>query len=138
MEFEAPEDRLSMANEDYLEAMYRILQDQPGETAVRSVDVAELMVVSKASVNKAVAALKEHGLVEQHRYGRVELTPEGLDYARWVWRAHRALRKFLVHDLGVDPVVADDEACHMEHAISADTMNRWVAYLESEGLRIDD
>ena len=58
---------LSAANEDYLEAIYE-LQDEQGLT--RSVDLAEHLQVSKASVNKAVGILREAGLVEQERYDK--------------------------------------------------------------------
>ena len=45
---------LSMASEDYLESIYRIMDEQDAfETGIRSVDVAEQLEVSKASVNKA-------------------------------------------------------------------------------------
>ena len=69
---------LTMANEDYLEAIYRIMTEGgmgAGE-GVRSVDVAERLDVSKASVNKAISTLREAGYVEQTRYGRVMLTEE--------------------------------------------------------------
>lgn len=128
---------LTMANEDYLESVYRIsLEGSEGE-GVRSVDVAEQLGVSKASVNKAMTALKEVGMVEQDRYGRVRLTDEGRELGSEVWRCHRMLRAFLEADLGVDAEVADKEACLMEHAISRDTMRRWMNYLERQGLSID-
>ena len=81
---------------------------------------------SKASVNKAISTLREAGYVEQTRYGRVMLTEEGASYAADVWRCHRMLRTFLEHDLGVEPETADAEACLMEHALSHDTMVRWM------------
>lgn len=129
--------RLTMANEDYLEAIWRVMDDQ-GTDAVRSVDVAELLDVSKASVNKALATLKAAGYVEQSRYGRVGLTEEGAAYARRIWRCHRALRTFLERELGVDPSVADEEACSMEHALSADTMDRLIEFLDREGVAVDE
>ena len=131
---------LSRASEDYLEAIYRIaLEDPSGDaTSVRSVDVADQLGVSKASVNKALSMLKEAGMVEQSRYGRVTLTEEGRAYAALVWRAHRALRTFLESDLGVEPETADAEACLMEHALSADTMERLVGYLERQGIVVPD
>ena len=129
---------LSMASEDYLESIYRIMLEQDAfATGIRSVDVAEQLEVSKASVNKAITTLKEHGMVEQSRYGRVTLTEEGLEYGKDVWHRHRTLRQFLVKGLGVDEQTADDEACLMEHALSADTMKRWCAYLEKQGISID-
>ena len=47
-----------------------------------------------------------------------------------------ALRTFLEHDLGVKPEVADEEACLMEHVLSADTMQRLIGYLERQGVEI--
>ena len=127
---------LSRAGEDYLEAIYRISLQEGA--SVRSVDVAERLGVSKASVNKALSTLKEAGMVEQSRYGRVTLTAEGERYAALVWRAHRALRLFLERDLGVASETADAEACLMEHVLSADTMERLIGYLERQDIAIPE
>lgn len=130
---------LTRAGEDYLEAIYRLASESgSADGTVRSVDVAEQLGVSKASVNKALSMLKETGMVEQSRYGRVTLTSQGERYAALVWRSHRAIRLFLEKDLGVDPQRADDEACLMEHVLSADTMERLIGYLENQGLEISD
>lgn len=130
---------LTRAGEDYLESIYR-LSTESGEPdgSVRSVDVAEQLDVSKASVNKALSMLKEEDMVNQSRYGRVTLTPEGKEYAAIVWRAHRALRAFLETDLGVEAEQADEEACLMEHVLSADTMSRLIDYLARQGVTIPD
>ena len=129
---------LTMASEDYLESVYRIMVEQDAfETGIRSVDVAEQLGVSKASVNKAITTLKEHGMVEQTRYGRVTLTDTGLEYGKDVWHRHRTLRLFLTEQLGVDEETADDEACLMEHDLSADTMRRWCEYLERQGVSVE-
>lgn len=129
---------LSRASEDYLEAIYRISLEGSADAPVRSVDVAEQLGVSKASVNKALSALKEAGMVEQSRYGRVSLTEDGRRYAALVWRSHRALRTFLQSDLGVSPETADEEACLMEHVLSADTMVRLISYLERQGISVPE
>ena len=51
---------LSMASEDYLESIYRIMKEQPeDDRSVRSVDVAEQLGVSKASVSKALSSLRQ-------------------------------------------------------------------------------
>lgn len=126
---------LSMASEDYLESIYRITAEQDAfDKGIRSVDVAEQLEVSKASVNKAISTLKESGMVEQTRYGRVMLTEKGLVYGRDVWSRHRMLRLFLTEALGVDAETADEEACLMEHDLSADTIRRWCEYMEGQGL----
>lgn len=134
------EGSLTMAGEDYIESIYRLMEEGHGnaELGVRSVDVAEDLGVSKASVSKALTYLKETGMVEQARYGRVTLTETGTAYARDVWRRHRALRLFLMAELGVEPETADDEACLMEHNLSADTMDKLYRYLEERGVTVED
>lgn len=129
---------LSMASEDYLESIYRLIVEggMAPEYGIRSVDVADQLGVSKASVSKALATLKEAGMVEQMRYGRVTLTERGRAYARRVWRTHRILRVFLRDELGVDPETADEEACLLEHYLSEDTMDRWCGYLERQGVSV--
>ncbi len=130
--------RLTMANEDYLECLVRIEQEEDAEDGVRSVDVAKRLNVSKASVNKAVAALKAQGLVDQSHYGKVMLTDQGREVGNAVWYRHRLIRTFLVQELGVAFERADSEACMMEHALSEDTMSRWLAYLEQQGITVED
>ena len=68
---------LTVANEDYLECMVRIESEEGETNGVRSVDIAQRLGVSKASVNKAVSALKASELVEQSHYGKVILTDRG-------------------------------------------------------------
>ena len=128
---------LTMANEDYLECLVRIEQEEGAEDGVRSVDVAKRLNVSKASVNKAVAALQAQGLVDQSHYGKVILTDQGREVGTAVWYRHRLIRTFLVRELGVEFERADSEACMMEHALSEDTMSRWLAYLEQQGVTVE-
>ena len=129
---------LTMANEDYLECLVRIEQEEAQGEGIRSVDIAQQLGVSKASVNKAVTVLKEQGLVEQSHYGKVMLTDPGRELGRAVWYRHRLIRTFLVQELGVEFERADTEACMMEHALSEDTMQRWMRYLEREGIKIGE
>ena len=117
---------LTVANEDYLECMVRIESEEGETNGVRSVDIAQRLGVSKASVNKAVSALKASELVEQSHYGTA------------IWYRHRLIRTFLVQELGVEFERADSEACMMEHALSEDTMNRWLAYLEKQGISVEE
>ena len=126
---EAERTHLTSANEDYLEAIVRLEESQE-KTEVRSVDIANLLDVSKASVNKALATLRADGFIEQERYGRITLTAQGRVYGREVWGRHQSLRNFLTNDLGVDFETANEEACMMEHALSQDTMRRWLDFLD--------
>lgn len=131
---------LTMANEDYLECIVRIEAEEPdqGTDGIRSVEIAQRLDVSKASVNKAIASLKSQGMVEQAHYGKVRLTEEGRSIGAAVWRRHRMLRAFLTDELGVEFDRADEEACKMEHALSEDTMDRWIAHMERDGIKLAD
>lgn len=127
---------LTSANEDYLEAIVELARNsESGHDSVRSVDIANKLNVSKASVNKAVNMLKNAGLINQHYYGKIELTDAGREYGESVWFRHRLLKRFLIERLGVDEETAEGEACEMEHAISLDTMHRWADFMHrTEGM----
>lgn len=124
--------KVSMSHEDYLEAI--IMLGGSTEQSVRSVDIANQMDVSKASVNKAIGLLKEKGYVDQPYYGDVTLTPEGYEYGSAVYKRHRYLTAFLAKEIGISEEVAEDEACLMEHAISDESFEKWVAYIDRLGL----
>lgn len=122
------EDTLSTSYEDYIEAIYD-LHEKSGGT-VRSVDVANELNFSKASVARATKNLREWGYIEQERYGEIALTKKGEEYGKQVLWRHRVLRGFLIDVLGVDKATANDEACKIEHTISDDTMKKWADWYE--------
>lgn len=121
-------EKMSKSHEDYLEAI--VMLGGTTEVSVRSVDIANKMGVSKASVNKAVTALKEKALAEQPYYGDVTLTEAGYAYGTAVFDRHRLLSKFLNKELGIPEDVAEEEACLMEHAISDESFEKWRAYIK--------
>lgn len=121
-------EKLTQANEDYLEAIVVLAGDacEP----VRSVDLAAHLGVSKPSVNKALALLKQQGCITQEPYRGIVLTPEGAAYGAAVLQRHRMLTRFFAEVLGVEAQVAEEEACRIEHVISQDTFDRWTAYID--------
>lgn len=121
-------EKISTSLEDYLEALV-MLGGQDGP--IRSVDLAEKMDVSKPSVNKAVSALKQKGYVTQAFYGAITLTKPGIEYGQKVLQRHRALTRFLNKAVGIDPETAEREACMMEHAISDDSFEKWIIFINS-------
>lgn len=122
-------EKMSKSHEDYLEAI--VMLGGTTEVPIRSVDVASHLGVSKASVNKAINALKEKGLVDQPYYGDITLTPDGYEYGRSVLDRHHLLYTFLTKALGISDETANEEACIMEHAISDASFEKWVAYIKS-------
>ena len=122
---------LSSSIEDYLEAILALSEIDPQDQSVRVTDIAERLQIAKPSVTAALNVLKEKGLVTQERYGKVFLTPEGRKRALVVQRRHRVLRKFLVDVLGVGEELAEHDACLMEHAVSPETMEKLIEFLEN-------
>lgn len=122
-------DKISKSHEDYLEAIV-MLGGSP-DKPIRSVDVANKLGVSKASVNKAITLLKEKRMLDQPYYGDITLTQEGYEYGSAVYKRHRYLSAFLEKKLGIDAEAAAAEACLMEHAISDASFEKWIAYIDS-------
>lgn len=125
-------EKVSMSHEDYLEAI--VMLGGTSTLPVRSVDIAAKLGVSKASVSKAVASLKASGMLNQPFYGDITLTEEGYEYGQAVLERHTMLAKFLVEAIGLDQEDAEEEACQMEHAISDESFEKWLAYFKSIGL----
>ena len=121
-------EKISMSHEDYLEAI--VMLGGTTETPVRSVDIANKLGVSKASVNKAMNALKTKGYADQPYYGDVTLTDDGFKYGSSVLERHELLRKFLTKALGIPEDTAEKEACLMEHAISDESFEKWNSYIK--------
>lgn len=126
-------EKISKSHEDYLEAI--VMLGGTTERSVRSVDIAKKLNVSKASVNKAITLLKEKNYADQPYYGDVTLTEEGYAYGRSVLERHHLLYMFMTEELGIPEETADAEACLMEHAISDESFEKWMAYIRK--LNID-
>ncbi len=110
--------QLQESGEMYLETILVLSKTMP---AVRSVDVGEHMGFSKPSVSRAIGLLRSGGLVEVDANGHLTLTEDGRRVAERTYERHRLLKTFFVR-LGVDPEVADSDACKIEHHISDETV----------------
>ena len=120
MERSSPMKRLHASGEDYLEAVL-VLQKKKG--MVRSVDVARHLDVSKPSVCHAVTTLKEGGFLTMDEDSFLHLTDVGREVAEKTYEKHCFFTRLLV-DAGVEPKVAERDACRMEHAISDDSFQK--------------
>lgn len=118
--------KLTGSLEDYLEAIYLLAKDK---SEVRITDIAVFMNLSKPSVNRAISNLKANALLEHERYGTIKLTEDGLLLAKEIYFRHETLTKFFIENLGIDPEVAQNDACKIEHIISHQTLNKLVAYM---------
>lgn len=118
------------SGEMYLETIH-VLQKKNGH--VRSIDISEHMGYSKPSVSRAMGLLKNGGYIVVDKDGFITLTDSGLAIAQKIFERHTLLTQLLVM-LGVDPQVASDDACKLEHAISDESFNaikRFIKQMEA-------
>ncbi len=108
--------KLHASGEDYLEAIL-ILQKQKGESAVRSIDLAQHMGFSKPSISHAVGVLRDGGFLVMDKDGFLHLTERGREVAEKIYERHRFFTEQLIA-AGVDEATAEQDACRIEHAIS--------------------
>ena len=120
--------KLHASGEDYLEAIL-VLQRQKG--MVRSVDVARHLDVSKPSVCHAVATLKNGGFLTMDDGFFLHLTNIGREVAEQIYEKHRFFTERLIA-AGVDPEIAEADACRIEHVISEESFRRLKAVAEAE------
>lgn len=118
---------ISASLQDYLESILNL--SRSGEP-VRVTDIAVRLNLAKASVTQALGVLQDQGLVDHQRYGPVILTEQGRQVAVTVQRRHEVILNFLIEVLKVDPKNAERDACLMEHAVSTETMEKLVRFLE--------
>jgi DtxR family Mn-dependent transcriptional regulator len=88
----------------------------------RVTDIARELRVSKPSVHAALHELERRGLIEHEHYGEVYLSPAGKAAAAEIRRRHGLLTEFLRDVVGVSPEIAEQDACRIEHYLSAETL----------------
>lgn len=109
--------KIQESAENYLETIL-VLHKRKG--IVRSIDIANEMNFSKPSVSVAMKNLRLNGYIQMDHDGFITLTPSGKAIADKIYERHRLLSSWL-EQLGVDPKIAAEDACRMEHVISAES-----------------
>lgn len=105
--------------ENYLKTIL-ILSQRKGKGEVRSIDIVNELEFSKPSVSVAMKNLRENGYITVDKDGYIRLTDKGLEIAEKMYERHTLLSQWLIK-LGVDEKVAVEDACRMEHVISAES-----------------
>lgn len=119
--------KLQESGENYLETIL-VLEKEKG--SVRSIDVANHLDFTKASVSRAMSILREAGYIVMEHDGNLQLTDAGRQKARDVYEKHCLIKRFFVEALEVDETVAEQDACRIEHVISEETfeqMKLWIS-----------
>ena len=121
--------KIQESAENYLEAIL-ILMQKNGQ--VRSIDVAHYTGYSKPSISRAVGLLRDNGYVSIDQNGLLGLTEAGLKIAETIYERHTVLTDLLTK-LGVSPETAAEDACRIEHVISAETFDKLKEHVRKYG-----
>lgn len=114
--------------ENYLETI--LILKKKNQT-VRSIDIVNELDYTKPSVSVAMKNLRENGYIVMDDDGSIHLTKKGLGIAETIYERHRLLSDWLVM-LGVEEETAVEDACRMEHVISAETFEAIKKYVKSK------
>lgn len=106
--------------ENYLESVL-MLKKKSGY--VRSVDIANELGFSKASVSVAMKNLREDGYITTDKDGSIALTEKGLSVAEKMYERHLLIAQFFIR-LGVNESVAYEDSCKIEHCLSQETFEK--------------
>jgi len=118
---------LTSVMEDYLEAIFDLDREKK---VVRVKDIARRLDVKMPTVSSMLKTLNDRGLVNYEKYEYVELTKNGADVGKEMRRRHEVLSKFLTGVLEIEFKTADEEACKMEHTLSATTLDSLTEFME--------
>ncbi|SEF72975.1 metal-dependent transcriptional regulator [Lachnospira multipara] len=103
--------------ENYLETILMLSKKLP---VVRSIDISNEMGFRKSSVSIAMKNLRESEYITVTKEGYIYLTDAGMEIAETILERHELLTKWL-KSLGIDPQIAEDDACKIEHDVSKET-----------------
>lgn len=120
--------KMHESGEMYLETIYVLLQKNG---ATRSVDISEHMGYSKPSVSRAVGILKNGNYILVDKDGFITLTQFGEALAKKIYERHTILSQLLI-SFGVNPEIASEDACRLEHAISDESFEAIKKYINSK------
>lgn len=113
--------------ENYLETILVLSQKLP---VVRSVDVANELGFKKSSVSVAMKNLREKNHITVTDAGFIYLTESGKKIAENIRERHQILSSWLI-SIGVPEDIASEDACKLEHVLSAESYEAIKKYTNS-------
>ena len=120
------DDRYSTAVQEYVEIIRDLVADNH---VARVKDIARKRGVTQSSVSTALNTLSDLGLVNHEHYGYVTLSEDGVILGEILAQRHSVILKFLRDCLRIDPELADNEACRLEHAVSLETLDALIRFV---------
>lgn len=121
--------KIKESAENYLETIL-MLKNKNGY--VRSVDIANELSFTKASVSVAMKSFREDGYITVDEHGNISLTEKGIEIAEKIYERHSVLAKALMA-LGVNEATAYEDSCKIEHDISNESFEMIKKHLTTYG-----
>lgn len=118
---------LSASLEDYLEAIYHIIEEHQ---VARGKNIVERLNVSGASVTEALRSLSKKGLINYAPYEVITLTDKGREMAEDVVFRHSTLKRFFREVLVLNEEISEDGACKIEHAAPPEVIDHMIRFME--------
>lgn len=97
---------------------------------IRSIDIANTLNYSRASVSRAINLLKERGYIVITK-GLISFTDNGLKKANEIYERHNVITSLLTK-LGVPEELAEDNACRIEHVVTPELLDYFKEFIRTK------
>lgn len=116
------------SSENYLETILILSRKLP---VVRAVDISNELGFKKSSVSIAMKNLRIKNHITVTDSGFIYLTDSGRAIAEMIYERHELLTSWLIK-LGVNADTAAEDACKIEHVISAESFDAIKKHVNQE------
>lgn len=124
---------LTKSLEEYITTIYIL---EHNEDKIRVTDIADKMIVTKPSVNRAMKTLKEKGIINYAPYSDIVLTEKGKKIAQNILKRYDVVKIFLAEILGTDESTAVEDSIKIKSVISEETEEKLEQFM-TKILQID-
>lgn len=121
---------LSHTEENYLKALFHLTVEREGKMEAGTNELAAALNVKPATANDMLKRLKEKGLADYEKYGKISLTASGRKQAVEVVRKHRLWETFLFEKLAFTWDEVHEVAEQLEHIQSPKLIEKLDQFLE--------
>lgn len=123
-------DMRQKTKEEYIEIIHAI---EIREGRATTGQIASDMGVKPSSATEMLRKLQKEGLLQYETYAGATLTDSGRRLALKLFSKHRAIADFL-ELIGVDRLVAERDACQIEHHAGHETIKKLEMFVRFAGL----
>ena len=120
---------LSFTEENYIKALFHLTYETEHNNEAGTNQLASYMCVKPATATDMLRKLKEKGLIDYEKYGKITLSEEGRVNALEILRKHRLWETFLFQKLDFSWDEVHEVAEQLEHIHSAKLIDKLDSFL---------